>query len=528
MIRSNITQNTLVIGGGVSAIFSAYRISRNKIPVWVIDQGEGFGIDPCFKDFKSSFEDVLKELKVSKNVYILEGARIKKLKGNSGCFNVLIETKEGIKKEIFGTIVIATPYRFNPVFSEFNLHPSDVVLSLADLEKKLEEFSDLDKKIAVFITRFDNESDPVTFRRIINDAISLTNLKAKVYVVAKNVKVAASGLEKLIDQAKERGVLILKSEEKPVTSQNGKLEISIEESIINENIKLLADFVIVEDEILPSLANQELADILRLDTDVIGFLQSDNVRRTPVYTNRKGIFVVGSATSIKPFNLIVLDSINVSYEVLSFLNKEIDIVEPPYVDHDKCVCCLTCYRVCPHGAILWDGNRITISDLACEGCGICAAECPMNAIQLKSYMDDSIRSQIREAISMSEIRPLILGFCCQNSAFEAFLGAKELQYDLPAGFRAIKVPCAGKVDMFHVLDALTNGADGVVICACHNGNCRSERGNLFATYRIEGIKRFLKEAGLNPDRVCLMNVASNMAKEFSIKLKDIEKKLIKN
>ena len=71
-------------------------------------------------------------------------------------------------------------------------------------------------------------------------------------------------------------------------------------------------------------------------------------------------------------------------------------------DPQKCVACLTCIRVCPHGAIQLvkvDGSKEVagISDLACYACGICAAICPAKAIKFQGYRDEEILAQI-EAI----------------------------------------------------------------------------------------------------------------------------------
>lgn len=124
------------------------------------------------------------------------------------------------------------------------------------------------------------------------------------------------------------------------------------------------------------------------------------MRRIPVYTNRKGIFVGGSASSIKPFPYTLVDAIDVGCGIHSLLKGggKLKVEETIEVDHEKCVRCLTCYRVCPHGAIYWNVDRIGISSLVCEGCGICTAECPMNAIQIKEYSDDKIKTELNNIL----------------------------------------------------------------------------------------------------------------------------------
>jgi len=54
----------------------------------------------------------------------------------------------------------------------------------------------------------------------------------------------------------------------------------------------------------------------------------------------------------------------------------------PVVDHDTCINCLRCYLVCPDGTIFKDNGQIGIDYDYCKGCGVCAHECPKDAIEM--------------------------------------------------------------------------------------------------------------------------------------------------
>lgn len=54
----------------------------------------------------------------------------------------------------------------------------------------------------------------------------------------------------------------------------------------------------------------------------------------------------------------------------------------PVVNHDACIFCLRCYIVCPDGTIFKDGEKIGIDYDYCKGCGVCAHECPKDAISM--------------------------------------------------------------------------------------------------------------------------------------------------
>lgn len=55
----------------------------------------------------------------------------------------------------------------------------------------------------------------------------------------------------------------------------------------------------------------------------------------------------------------------------------------PILDEKKCVKCLICWIYCPEPAIIRVNDGIKIDYEFCKGCGICATECPVNAIKME-------------------------------------------------------------------------------------------------------------------------------------------------
>jgi len=50
--------------------------------------------------------------------------------------------------------------------------------------------------------------------------------------------------------------------------------------------------------------------------------------------------------------------------------------------------------------------------------------------------------------------------------------------------RVVRVMCSGRVDPTFVLKAFESGADGVLICGCHPGECHYAEGNYKAARRV--------------------------------------------
>jgi heterodisulfide reductase subunit A len=204
------------------------------------------------------------------------------------------------------------------------------------------------------------------------------------------------------------------------------------------------------------------------------------------------------------------------HELLSSGKILVD-VEKVKADPQKCVACLTCIRVCPHRAIQLvraDNSKEVagISDLACYACGICAGICPAKAIRFQGYRDEEILAQI-EAIGES-LQGRNIAFCCGHSAYPAADLAGKLRLHYPENLRIIRVPCAGQVDVFHILKAFEKGAAAVLVMGCEDGACHHITGNIRAKKRVKYCNMLLKEAKVDGRPVVMFNLSPNAPHKF--------------
>jgi F420-non-reducing hydrogenase iron-sulfur subunit len=66
--------------------------------------------------------------------------------------------------------------------------------------------------------------------------------------------------------------------------------------------------------------------------------------------------------------------------------------------------------------------------------------------------------------SMSENGHLdILAYCCEHCAYAAADLAGSLRMQYPPDIKVVRLPCTGKLDVLMVLQALEEGADGVMV-----------------------------------------------------------------
>jgi F420-non-reducing hydrogenase iron-sulfur subunit len=99
--------------------------------------------------------------------------------------------------------------------------------------------------------------------------------------------------------------------------------------------------------------------------------------------------------------------------------------------------------------------------------------------------------------------PLVVGFFCNWCSYVGADMAGTARMHYPPNLRVVRVMCSGRVDERLVLKAFAAGADGVLVCGCHPGDCHYKMGNLSARRRVTGIRPFLEAVGIGGDRLRL-------------------------
>ncbi len=128
---------------------------------------------------------------------------------------------------------------------------------------------------------------------------------------------------------------------------------------------------------------------------------------------------------------------------------------------------------------------------------------------------------------MGEYEPKIIAYCCNYCAFAAadLAGATRLQY--PPNVRIIRLPCTGKVDAIHIMKAFEDGADGVFVAGCLEGQCHFLEGNIRAKKKVTYVKRLLDEARIEPERLEMYNLSSAMGGRFAEIVEEMTDRVMK-
>lgn len=111
--------------------------------------------------------------------------------------------------------------------------------------------------------------------------------------------------------------------------------------------------------------------------------------------------------------------------------------------------------------------------------------------------------------------PQIVAFCCKYCAYAAADLAGSMRLNYPSNIKIVQLPCSGRVDMLHMLKAIEEGADGVCVAGCLEGECHFVEGNLKTKKKVQAVKKVIESAGIEPERVEMFNLSSAMGPRFA-------------
>jgi F420-non-reducing hydrogenase iron-sulfur subunit len=115
----------------------------------------------------------------------------------------------------------------------------------------------------------------------------------------------------------------------------------------------------------------------------------------------------------------------------------------------------------------------------------------------------------------AEFEPRIVAFLCRWCSYTGadLAGTSRLKY--PPNVLPIRVMCSGRVDPTFVVNALGKGADGVLICGCHPGDCHYNEGNHNMMRRLPLLRKLLEQFGVDPQRVRLEWVSASEGDKYA-------------
>jgi heterodisulfide reductase subunit A-like polyferredoxin len=247
-----------------------------------------------------------------------------------------------------------------------------------------------------------NEERPYCSRvcctHAVKNALKLKELNpdSEIYVLYKDMRTYGFK-EDYYAKASDLGVKFIRYDDEnlPVVEkgEDGGIKVTVMDKVLDTPISFAPDALVLSAAIIPNDDNLKLSQLLKAQLSRDKFFLEAHMKLSPVDFSTEGMFLCGLAHSPKFVNESLYQASGAVSRACTILSK--DHLEVggviSEVESGKCVACLTCVRTCPYYVPQIDEKGVANINVAtCRGCGICAAECPVKAIQLKHFTDRQI------------------------------------------------------------------------------------------------------------------------------------------
>jgi heterodisulfide reductase subunit A len=361
--------------------------------------------------------------------------------------------------------------------------------------------------------------------------LRLAQPNTDVYIFYTDMRTFGKGFEELYERAaREHGINFIRGrvaeiEEDPQTK---KLLVRAEDTELCEPIELPVDLAVLSVGVDPTPTNAKLATILNLPLDENNFFLEKHPKMNPTGTYSAGIFLAGNAQGPKDIADTVTHAGLAAAQVSTLLHKrKISLeVHAPILNPTLCESCRLCEKTCDANAISFEDSDLPLIDeLACTGCGACVGACPTGALDLPGFARQQLKTAVDTACQDNPLQPIVIGFLCNWCAYAAAdnAGVNRLRY--PPQLIPIRVPCSGRLDPLLILEAFSQGADGVAILGCHEQDCHYRTGMTKAKIRVENLLPILEEMGIKTSRIFFGSTAASEGGRLVELVSDFVKKI---
>ncbi|MEM2838546.1 MAG: FAD-dependent oxidoreductase [Thermoplasmata archaeon] len=413
-----VTKRALIIGGGVTGLTAAIGLSEQGYPSILVEKEERLG--GRFSKVRYSMDGgspkeyldaLIARAESDPNIQILTGSTVTDVKGFVGNFESRIELPSGNELTVTHGVVIVATGSDELVPSQYRYGTDRRVIRQSELEELIAE-GRLEAKRLVMLqcvgARCKERSycSRICCSEAVKNAIALKRKWPDCEVTVLHKDIRTYGLHELrYREAQELGVRFVRFDEErePVLEDSvGMLRIRVNDADLeDEELELDADMLVLSVPMIPNPTNQEIAKILKVPLSKDGFFLEAHMKLRPVDFATDGIFIAGSAQWPKFADECIAQAYATVSRACTVLSKSSIEGEGivPAVDAYRCTGCGLCAAVCVTNAIDVSTGVAVVNEALCKGCGSCVGTCPSGAIQQKHLRDDQIIEMIKSAVS---------------------------------------------------------------------------------------------------------------------------------
>jgi heterodisulfide reductase subunit A len=553
----DIEPSTLVLGGGIAGMTAAISLARQGFRVNLIEKEQELGgmlrhlhkLQPTERDASEVLNRAVMEVRATSNIRVETSTVVKEVKGFIGNFEVTLQKGPNEAEQIkVGTIIVATgAEEFKPA-GMYGYGENAAVVTQLELEQLLKRGELKKPKNVVMIQCVGARDRDRTYCSRTCCTVAVTNalLLKKLYpdveisILFRDLQTPGEQ-EDFYSEARSNFINFIRYDpDKPpkvASRSDGKLGVTVHDEYLDAEVEIDSDLVVLSTPMIQHADGRKAAATLKVPLGADGFFFEAHPKLRPVDFASEGIYVCGTAHGPKnvPESITQACAAASRAAIPMALRKVKSEAVKATVDTEVCLGCDACVVSCVFNAVGASSfGQPYIVEANCKGCGVCAAECSMGAMQLRHYKDQQIVAAIDALLKPKKLtspvenfEPLILCFACQWCSYGAadLAGVSRIQY--PPNIRILRVPCSGRVDVLHLLEAFMNGADGVIVTGCLIGDCHYTDGNLKAKSRVETMKKSMRALKMDPERLEIGFASSSEGQKFANMMTDFVEKIRK-
>jgi quinone-modifying oxidoreductase, subunit QmoB len=574
-LAENISKTVLVVGGGFTGLNAAVGAAQAGYPVLLVEREPQLGgfmnkmnkrLRPPYKELKPvGLEEQIKKVEAEPNIKIFTSARIEKISGGPGVFDVTISQNGVSVTERAGSVIQATgwkPYDAAKLdhlgYGKFTNVITNVQMEEVAKGGKIIRPSDgREAKNVLFIQcAGSRDENHLPYCSSVCCLVSLKqatyvqeqNAEASVFILYKDMRTPHQS-EDYYRKVQRDGGIFIRGEVLEISEEGGGLVVEANDALLNEKVRLEnLDLIVLAVGLVPTTLDETALNLdyrqgPALPVTKYGFPDS-NFICFPYETQRTGIYAAGCVRSPMETALTAEDAAGAALKAIQCVESTAigaatfprsgDMTYPEFF-MSRCTQCKRCTEECPFGAINEDEKANPIPfNTRCRRCGTCMGACPERIISFKNYSVDMIGSMIKgiEVPDADDEKPRVIALICENDAYPALDMAGIQRIPIDPFYRFIPVRCLGSVNLVWIADALAKGIDGVILLGCRKGDdyqCHFIKGSELANTRMEKISETLGRLALEPERVRVEEIGimdvdrlPRLLKEFMDKIKEME------
>ena len=248
----------------------------------------------------------------------------------------------------------------------------------------------------------------------------------QIHILYRDIRVYGL-MEQLYTKVRDLGVLFFRYDDqhkpelhtKPASLSGQTLQIFSWDLSLRKQIKFEPDLLVLSMPVVPRSDMKNLANRFKVSLDRDGFFLEAHVKLRPVDFSTEGIYMAGMAHYPKLVEESIIQAQAAASRASIILSQDTFKAggSVAVVSQHECTGCLTCVRVCPFDVPVIQPDVMGVGEMLgaayiepaiCQGCGICVAECPAQAIDLMHYTDSQLRAKVSALLNPEDMTLLML------------------------------------------------------------------------------------------------------------------------